>query len=231
MNLLTSLKIKFKLILRFKTDLYSHDIFRFSKKNKNFIDFQYALNLTQEIKPSDTFENKKFNLSVASKSINEYVIMPNELFSFWKIIGNPTYKFKKGRSLKKGLITEEIGGGLCQVAGIIYHISIIAGLQIIERHNHSIDIYTDDTRFAPLGADASVVFGYKDLRIRNNFAFPIKFEISVIENQISIRLLSTIKVEEKVLIFDTESNGNVITANVTSEKGEKINQSVYIKQT
>jgi hypothetical protein len=50
----------------------------------------------------------------------------------------------------------------------VYHIGIIAGLDIIERYNHSVDIYTDDTRFAPLGTDATVVYGYKDLRIRNN---------------------------------------------------------------
>jgi hypothetical protein len=55
-------------------------------------------------------------------------------------------------------------------------------LKIVERHQHSVDIYTEENRYTPLGTDATVVFGYKDLRIRNPYHFPIQFWFSVEEN-------------------------------------------------
>jgi vancomycin resistance protein VanW len=46
-------------------------------------------------------------------------------------------------------------------------------LEIIERHAHSIDIYREEERFTPLGADATVVWGFKDLRLRNPHSFAV----------------------------------------------------------
>lgn len=188
-------------MIRYLNDLFRLNIFKFSSNKKRNIHFDFVINLTQEIKPSDTFQNKIFNLSLASKKINEHIVMPNEIFSFWKIIGNPNRKFKKGRTLINGRIKEEVGGGICQVSGIIYIMSLIANLQIFERHNHSVDIYNDETRFTPLGLDATVVYGYKDLRIRNNFIFPIKFQLEINENLIRIQLYSTQKITENNLFF------------------------------
>ncbi|HTP30232.1 MAG TPA: VanW family protein, partial [Anaeromyxobacteraceae bacterium] len=44
-----------------------------------------------------------------------------------------------------------------------------------ERHSHSIDLYTDSTRFAPLGADATVAYGRKDLRFENTLTGLVSF--------------------------------------------------------
>lgn len=61
-------------------------------------------------------------------------------------------------------------------------------MEILERHNHSMDIYTDETRFTPLGSDATVVYGYKDLKIRNNFSAPVKFSFQLEEETITVEL-------------------------------------------
>lgn len=222
-------KIFVKLAIRFIEDLISNNTFKFAKKSKNNINYLSKINLKQEIKQSETFQNKVFNLSLASKKINEFEILPNEIFSFWKIIGNPNNKFKKGRTISNGKITEEVGGGICQVSGIIYYVSLIAGLQILERHCHSVDIYTDETRFAPLGLDATIVYGYKDLRIRNNFSFPIKFEIKVIENYIFIELLSEKKINENKLFFESKINDKYTLVSVMNENKMIIGQSKYNK--
>lgn len=230
MTLTKKLKIYRKLIIRFYKDLITRNLFRFAAKRKNEICYNSVISISQEIKPSETFENKIFNLSLASKKINEYCIMPNEIFSFWKIIGNPNSEFKKGRTLLNGQIKEDVGGGICQVSGIIYNVSLIAGLQIIERYNHSVDIYTEETRFAPLGFDATVVFGYKDLRIKNNFSFPIKFEIEVYENQIKVDLLSTQKIKEIKLSFESDSYDDYTIIKVLDENKKIINSSEYRKK-
>jgi vancomycin resistance protein VanW len=229
MRIVKEIKIFIKLKIIFVKDLIDGNLFKFATKRKRNFDYNSVITIKQEIKPSETFENKIFNLSKASKKINDYEIMPGELFSFWKIIGNPNYEFKKGRTLLNGKIKEEIGGGICQVSGIVYNVSLIAGLQIIERYNHSVDIYTDETRFAPLGLDATVVFGYKDLRIRNNYNFPIKFEIQVHKNQIQIELLSTNKIKENKLFFEKKLIEEDIIVKIKNENNELMNSSKYKK--
>ncbi len=227
--LLKKLKIKLKLLIRLLKDIKSGNYFHFSKKNHSVIDFPHHLSAAQEIKPSEKFENKLFNLQLAANKINEYILLPNQIFSFWKIVGNPNYNFKNGRTLINGKVSEEKGGGLCQISGIIYYISILAGLEVMERFNHSMDIYTDETRFAPLGTDATVVYGYKDLRIKNNFPFPIRFSIRIKNNFLEVNLLSEQFIQGKKIIFEIEEKGEVKIVDVFDENQSKINQSIYRK--
>ena len=227
--MIKKLKLCAKLTIRYCTDLINGTLFKFASKREQKIDFNETISIEQEIKPSETFENKVFNLSLASQKINEYCIFPNEIFSFWKIVGNPNYGFKKGRSLLNGQLKEEIGGGLCQVSGIIYNVSVIGGLQILERHNHSVDIYTEETRFTPLGLDATVVYGYKDLRIKNNFTFPIKFKLNISGNRIKADLLSTQEIEKRKLSFEQEQEDNYVTVKVFEENKRILNVSKYRK--
>jgi vancomycin resistance protein VanW len=221
------LKLRLKMSIRFANDIITRDVFRFSRRRNNVIDFPYFISIRQEIKQNETFESKIYNFLVASKAINQYVILPNEIFSFWKIIGNPNKHFKKGRTIQNGKIIEDIGGGLCQVSGIIYHISLIAGLKIIERHNHSVDIYDDETRFCPLGTDATLVYGYKDLRIKNTNAFPIKFEIQIIDNHLVIQLFSTAVIIKNRLTFNVTKQSARTTVKISNEAGETLNVSHY----
>lgn len=229
MRINKNIKTIIRLILRLINDLISGYCFIFSKKRKTDFNFTHSLFITQEIKPSETFENKLFNLSLASEKINKYVILPNEIFSFWQVIGNPHLKFRKSRSIQNGKITDEVGGGLCQVSGIIYQISLIAGLKIIERFNHSIDIYTKETRFTPLGTDATVVYGYKDLRVQNTYSFPIKFQISINNNEINLRLLSKEIINEKNLNFAIEDQNNFVKVTVMCNDKNILNISEYKK--
>lgn len=224
-----SIKIKVKLLIRFYKDFVSGVFFKFVTKQKTNLSFNHLISISQEIKPSETFDNKIFNLTLASKKINPYCLMPNEVFSFWKIIGNPNKNFKKGRAIQNGKLIEENGGGLCQVSGILHHACLIAGLQILERHNHSVDIYTDKTRFTPLGLDATVVYGYKDFRIKNNYDFPIKFAFEVNQNQIKVEVLSTEKIEKRNLYFESENIATSILVRVLDNNKKLIHKSIYKK--
>lgn len=227
MSILKPIKISIKLLIRFKNDLLSKDLFRFSKKCQNDFVFNHAITLSQEIKPSQTFENKLHNILLASKRINKYILEPNQIFSFFKVVGNPNQDFKKSRTLVNGQLVEENGGGMCQVSGIIYQISLIAGLEILERHNHSVDIYNNETRFAPLGCDATIVYGYKDLRIKNNLPFPVRFKIEIKESFIHVNLLSVDAIEEKELLFESKLDKEFITVNVLNNDRRLLNQSKY----
>jgi vancomycin resistance protein VanW len=183
--------------------------------------------ISQEIIKNEPFESKVFNFNLASEKINEHIIMPNEIFSFWHIIGNPEKQFQKGRTIQNGKIIEEVGGGLCQVSGIIYHMSLIGGLKVIERYNHSVDIYTEASRFCPLGTDATIVYGYKDLRIQNSYDFPMKFRLEVMNGILKISLLSAEKLEENKLAFTIEVGENAKKVQVFNSSNELISTSNY----
>jgi vancomycin resistance protein VanW len=185
--------------------------------------------MNQEIKKNETYESKMFNFSLAAKKVNEVVIYPNEIFSFWKVIGNPNYQFKKGRTIQNGEIVEDVGGGLCQVSGIIYFMSLVAGLEVLERYNHSTDIYNDETRFCPLGTDATIVYGYKDLRVRNKFSFPIRFKIEIVDQLISIKLLSVEPINENELFFEVNESNDNTTVIIRNKFNETVNISNYKK--
>lgn len=221
------LKLQVKLVRRKLQDAFSGE--RFSRKQTTGIPFSFEMCVSQEIKSSETFENKVYNLLVASKKINEYILLPGELFSFWRAVENPYY-FKESRSINNGKITQEVGGGICQVSGIIYYVSVLAGLEVVERYNHSADLYTEETRFTPLGTDATVVYGNKDLRIKNTFDFPVKFQIDIVENQIVAKLLSAQKIEKNQLEFEFLPSGEQETiVQVRYSDGRLVNKSVYKK--
>lgn len=135
------------------------------------------IELLQAVMPSPLLENKLLNIHRGISLINQSLIDSGESWSFWNRIGRPTARngFVEGRNLVGDKLTRQIGGGLCQLSGLIYYLALKSGLDIIERHAHSMDIYREEERFTPLGADATVTWGVKDLRIRN----PLPFAVSI----------------------------------------------------
>lgn len=146
------------------------------------------------------------------KGLQRVLVPPGGILSFWRIVGRPTKArgFLPGRSLLGGRLAADYGGGLCQLSGIIYHLSLQAGLRILERHPHSRDIYDDTTRYTPLGADATVSYGFKDLRVLNNLAVPIGFHACVAADRISVALCSPGPVEKQAVEFVTTSRAKGI---------------------
>ncbi len=143
--------------------------------------FHSQIDLTQPIFTTEYSDNKKHNLALAIAPIQAVLIPPNQIFSFWHLVGHPSQKrgYLAGRAIAKDQLTAEIGGGLCQLSGLIYVLILKAGITPLERYPHSRDIYTEASRFAPLGSDATVVYGYKDLRFRNPFSFPFYFQFDL----------------------------------------------------
>lgn len=143
--------------------------------------FYPQIDLTQPIFETEYSDSKKHNLALAIAPIQAVLIPPNQIFSFWHLVGHPSQKrgYLAGRAIVKDQLTAEVGGGLCQLSGLIYFLILKAGIMPLERHPHSKDIYTESSRFAPLGSDATVVYGYKDLRFRNPFSFPFYFQFDL----------------------------------------------------
>lgn len=183
------LKLQLKLLERNLQERKNQ--FKYSKTYlEEDLDFQFELK--QTIKRGLFYENKIHNLKMVSNKLDNLILQPNEVFSFWKIVGKPTSRngFKKGRNLINGKVSNDFGGGICQFSSILYHLALQTGFKIIERHSHSLDIYREEERFTPLGADSTVVFGYKDLQFENVSNFTFQFRSEIYNDEIILSICS-----------------------------------------
>ena len=227
MKFISWAKRSIKLLNRSFRDMISSDSF---SKPKNHLSFSYNLKIKQPFKPSATLQQKKHNLKIAAERIRRNLVMPGDIFSFWKAVGNPNKsEFAVSRGIRGGVLQLERGGGLCQASGIIYHLSLMAGFQIIERYNHSKDLYTDETRFCPLGSDATVAYGYRDLRVRNNTDTPVYFELHVEDDCFTAFLFSEKEITMHDIHFEYQQrDGNILEAvAIDKSDGKIIATSIY----
>lgn len=126
------------------------------------------------------------NLDLSAMAINGMVIKAGEEFSFNNIMGRPTAQkgYLDVTELRGGKFTQVLGGGVSQTASVLYYCALVADLDILERHNNE---YAVD--YAPLGQDAFVDWGARDLRLRNNTGAPIRIIASASGGEVTIRLL------------------------------------------
>ena len=167
---------------------------------------QFVIEIKQPLRLSASNQEKKQNLLIAIEHIHLRTLTAGSIFSFWHCIGNPTAKkgYRKSRAIQDGKIIQETGGGLCQLSGMLYYLALLSGMQIIERHAHSLDIYTEAERFTPLGSDATVVYGYKDLRFCNNSPNPIQICFEIKDDYIIGRIHSQFSIEKLLVRFEQE---------------------------
>lgn len=167
--------------------------------------------IKQRINVSKWAENKKHNLRLAISAFENLPFAPHEIFSFWHYVKNPTEKagYKIGINIIQGRLDFDWGGGLCQLSGLLYHLALSAGLDIIERYPHSVDLYTDETRYTPLGADSTTAYGYKDLRIKNNLEAPVCFQVKIEKDCLIGSLCSPHPLKEYELKFEKNMKGDL----------------------
>lgn len=176
--------------------------------------FPIRLSLEQRVLPTDYVEAKLHNIEAARRSMENLPVPPRGIFSFWHVIGRPTSArgFRPGRSLLGGELKPDYGGGLCQLSGLLYYLSLQAGLEVLERHPHSRDIYHDSERYAPLGADATVAYGFKDLRVLNTLPGPFCFRLTISREAIGASVCSPVAIEPGTLEFVRTSEAGGVCA-------------------
>lgn len=140
------------------------------------------------------------NVLLATEACDGVVLLPGDTFSYNDTVGPRTYErgFKDaivyvGTSAEAG-----VGGGICQVSSTLYYTVLRADLKIVERHAHS-RIVT----YVPLGEDATVAWGSKDFKFRNDTDFPIRVETSHTRSTLTVRIVGTQTVAGKEIKMDT----------------------------
>lgn len=115
-------------------------------------------------------DNKAVNLNISTPKVSGVIIKPNEIFSFWKLVGSCTMKkgYKEGLMISNGNTIKGIGGGMCQFTNLIHWMVLHTPLQIIEHHHHDgMDLFPDFGRQIPFGTGTSIVYNYLDYRFKN----------------------------------------------------------------
>lgn len=110
------------------------------------------------------------NISLAAKAIDNYVVFPNEIFSFNEVVGERSGAkgYKSAPIIVKGELSEGVGGGICQVSSTLFNAVDRAGLKVIERYSHSRRV-----PYVPPGRDATVSWYGPDFRFQNKYNQPI----------------------------------------------------------
>lgn len=132
---------------------------------------------------------KRNNHHVMASALDRTVIAPGEVFSLWRCAGEPTAErgYQSAATIKAGTLTEEVGGAVCLMSTVLYNTALLGGMQILERWNHSIDLY-GDARYFELGRDATVEYAYRDLRFRNAHPYPVMLRVATDGDGVAIWL-------------------------------------------
>jgi len=109
------------------------------------------------------------NMYTACALLDGVLLEPNQVFSLRRFFKNTSGKlgFQKGPVIINGEVTFANGGSVCAVASLIFDAALKANLSILEKHNHSTDMW-GESRFIHLGGDATYVYGRRDLKFRNS---------------------------------------------------------------
>lgn len=196
-------------------------------------DWPERLHLTQPVKPSSSTQAKLNNIQLASGRLKDRLWAPGQRLVLWHLLGRPSAEagFQAGRSLLGGQLVSDMGGGLCQLAGGMYHLALLAGLDIVERHNHSVDLYTPSTRYTPLGSDAAVAWAFKDLRLDNALSQPLAWRITASPDRVRFALHAPAPIAPCPLRFerlaDLEGQRQVVTWRARGGRVERLGLSTY----
>jgi vancomycin resistance protein VanW len=122
-----------------------------------------------------TSEGKEKNIALGSAAIDGIVIAPGEVFSFCRVIGPTTCKrgYVPGLEMHDQELTRSPGGGLCQLANLLFAMAVHADAEIVERHRHSFDLFPDADRTVPFGFGATVFYNHVDFQFRNTLDQPL----------------------------------------------------------
>jgi vancomycin resistance protein VanW len=167
-------------------------------------------------------EHRHHNIALCCEKIDGLLIPSRHLFSLQRCIGEPLRNrgFKNGPCVVRGQIGEGYGGGICQVSTIIFNTALLANMHIIEKHNHSCDLW-GDARMIGLGRDATFVYDRRDLRFENRLAASVllKIELNTDGRRLDCSLVSyeggavpNVTIQQEVAAVPLSGGRGVVTA-------------------
>lgn len=133
----------------------NYEVTMFSPK----VEGNFSTNIT------DKTPERLNNIELAVNKLNGTKVSPGETFSFNACIGPRDEE----NGYKEAIIfdghgnkTKGYGGGICQISSTLYNTVLNAGLEVVERHEHSHEV-----PYIESGKDATVSYGTDDFKFKN----------------------------------------------------------------
>lgn len=151
------------------------------------------------------------NIKLSAKSLNGIILLPGEELSYNETTGPRQEKFgyKEAPVIVGGELVPGIGGGVCQTSTTLYNVLLLADLNILERHHHSIP-----PSYINKGEDAVVANGYLDLRFRNDFEYPIYIHTRVSGDRVFISIYGNKDKKDYLVKIDSEVVETIYYTNI-----------------
>lgn len=129
---------------------------------------------------------KEANIRAVVRALDGAVIAPYQIFSYHHLVGRPSTRrgFRAGMELHDEKPVAGIGGGACKVSNLLYLLGLRAGLRVVERHRHALDIFPDVQRTVPFGCGATVFYTHADLRLQNPYPWPIRLDLKLLDGHV-----------------------------------------------
>lgn len=120
--------------------------------------------------------NRIQNVTVGAAHVNGLVLEPGAVVSISALLGprDAAHGYALAGVYSGGKTVPGYGGGICQVSSTVYNAAMNAGLKVIQRYPHSMPV-----SYLPLGQDAAISWGSKDLVIQNPYDTPVTFAAAV----------------------------------------------------
>ena len=115
--------------------------------------------------------NGNSNMALALSKVNGTILEPGQVFSYNTTLGDstdPNNGWLPAGGISGGVIVQMYGGGICQGSSTLYIAALKAGMEIVERYNHSMS-----SSYCPIGLDATVDYGNLDFRFSNPLETPV----------------------------------------------------------
>ena len=165
--------------------------------------------------------NRGHNISLASKRLNNTIIMPGETFSYLKVVGpyGASNGYLPAPIYLNGESATANGGGVCQLASTLYMAQLKAGLQTVSRRNH-----TFAPNYVPKGLDATVYSTTTDYKFKNNYDYPFYIVSYVNGNYLTVDIWSNENALEGKTYepYSVYSNGGYLAYLKTIKDGKVI---------
>lgn len=176
--------------------------------------------------PHGDNENRNGNLRKACGMLDGLVLQPGQELSYNEALGPRTKElgWLPAPAYSGTKLVDSPGGGICQVSSTLYLASVYSELTIVERRNHGYPV-----SYIPLGMDATVSWGFADLKIRNDSPMPVKIQAEESDGYVRISILGTETRDYDVEMSYTVGGRYVRTymSKIDKKTGEVISKEPY----
>lgn len=153
-------------------------------------------------------KNKVHNLKLAAAKLDGLLIRPGETFSFCLAtrFADRDTPYKDGLVVVDKKLTTAYGGGLCQITNLLFWVFLHSPLTIVERHGHLVKDFPEPPSDAPMGVDATIAEGWKDLKVKNETDQTFQISVTFDEKHI----IGGLYVEREPEFFWHVENGETV---------------------